>query len=265
MVIDSLNENAQNPFAFRPPRGFLTSRTALVTGGARRIGRTLALALASEGARVVVHYHNSRHAAEKTASLIRDHGGECHILAVDLADVKQVEGLMLMAAEALGGNVDILVNNAAVFGPGEAVSTEQVAWDHFQAVNLRAPFILAREMARQLPVHQAGDIINLNDACALRPGADHFPYTISKVGLHGLTRSLALSLAPAIRVNELMLGAILSPDHGGQGYEQVAKDDIPTGQFDTPREVGSALLFLLGNPSLTGQSLCIDGGRNLRD
>ncbi len=263
MAIDDILDASRNPFEFRPPQGFLTGRTALVTGGAKRIGRILACALASEGARVVVHYLHSKSAAEETASLINAQGGECHLLKADLSDAKVAEGLIHQAVAAVNGNIDILINNAAIFGPAVAVSTETAEWDRYQSVNLRAPFLLAREMAKQLPVHQPGDVVNLNDIRALRPSADHFPYTISKVGLHGLTSSLALSLAPSIRVNELMLGAILPPDGDGQSYVHVPVADIPTQRFDTAQDVSSALLFLLGNPALTGQSICVDGGGHL--
>ncbi len=263
MTIDGVVKASEDSRTFRLPRGFLNRRAALVTGGARRIGRILALALASEGSRVVVHYHHSRQEAEETAAIIADQGGECHLVQGDLANAMTAARLVLLASEAAEAPIDILVNNAAVFGGEEAITTEQEDWDRYQAVNLRAPFLLAREMARQLPVHMRGDVVNINDVAALKPGPDHFPYIISKVGLHGLTQSLALALAPSIRVNELMLGAILPPENGQEDYVHVPVGGIPTQRFDSPVEVGSALLFLLGNPALTGQSLCVDGGRHL--
>ncbi len=263
MTIDRIRPADEGPFRPGPERGFLAGRTALVTGGAKRIGRALALALAGEGAAVVLHYHSSGSDARDTATAIEDRGGVCRLVAGDLADSTVAGELVAGAEAAAGAPIDILINNASIFGPGEALGTATGTWDLHQAVNLRAPFILAREMARRLPPGRPGDVINLNDVRALKPGPDHFPYTISKVGLHGLTRSLALALAPHVRVNELMLGSILPPDSGYGDYVHTPIEGIPTRRFDTAVDVCRGMLSLLANPAVTGQSLCIDGGRNL--
>lgn len=240
----------------------LAGRTALVTGGARRIGKHLVLALAEAGARVIIHYHNSQRAASETAEQARELGAAASLVQGDLAD-PAVAGQVVSLAAQLDGPVDILVNNASVFAAGEMRATSLQEWDHNHAVNLRAPFLLSQVFARQLPAGVAGDIINLNDFRALRPGADHFPYTISKVGLHGLTRSLAQALAPQIRVNELALGAVLPPENEGEDYLHVLREEIPTRRFSKPKEVAATMLFLLTNPAITGQTVCIDGGRHL--
>ncbi|MFH2052652.1 MAG: SDR family oxidoreductase [bacterium] len=263
MTIDHIRPADEGPYRPGPERGFLAGRTALVTGGAKRIGRALALALAGEGAAVVLHYRNSVAEARNTAAAIEDRGGVCLLVAGDLADAEVAGELVAVAETAAGAPIDILVNNASIFGPGEALDTPTGTWDLHHAVNLRAPFILAREMARRLPAGRTGDVINLNDIRALKPGSDHFPYTISKVGLHGLTRSLALALAPHVRVNELLLGSILPPDSGYGDYVHTPVQEIPTRRFDTPVEVCRGMLALLANPAMTGQSLCIDGGRHL--
>ena len=263
MTIDRILPPDTDPFRPGPGRGFLDGRTALVTGGAKRIGHHLVLALAGEGAAVVLHYRRSVLEARQTAEAIRDHGGECFLVDGDLADPAIAADLIVRAASEAGREIDILVNNASTFAAGEVVGTSIEDWDLNQAVNLRAPFLRARELARRLAADRPGDVINLNDVRALKPGPDHFAYTISKVGLHGLTQSLALALAPSIRVNELMLGAILPPDEGYGEYRRTPVEEIPTGRFDTPREVCLALLFLRGNPAITGHSLCVDGGRHL--
>ncbi|MGD9545954.1 MAG: SDR family NAD(P)-dependent oxidoreductase [Candidatus Krumholzibacteriia bacterium] len=263
MTIDHIRPADEGPHRPGPERGFLAGRTALVTGGARRIGRALALALAGEGAVVVLHYRRSGADARDTAAAIEDRGGVCRLVAGDLAEAAVAGELPARAEAVAGAPIDILVNNASIFGPGEALETDAGTWDLHQAVNLRAPFILAREMARRLPAGRPGDVINLNDIRALKPGSDHFPYTISKVGLHGLTRSLALALAPHVRVNELMLGSILPPEGGDAGYVHMPVDAIPTRRFDTPVEVCRGMLALLANPAMTGQSICIDGGSHL--
>jgi NAD(P)-dependent dehydrogenase (short-subunit alcohol dehydrogenase family) len=240
----------------------LAGRTALVTGGARRIGRTLVLALARAGARVVIHYRNSEAEARTALESARALGITAELVRADLADPAAAAGLVDEAARILG-IPDILVNNASVFDQGDFQKTSLQVWELNQAVNLRAPFLLSQAFARRLPADRPGDIVNLNDYRALRPGSDHFPYTISKVGLHGLTRSLAQALAPRIRVNELALGAILPPEQAPAEYEHTLRSQIPTARFGTLEEVADALLFLLGNASLTGQTVCVDGGRHL--
>ena len=253
-----------------PPRGdqpgaegFLAGRTALVTGAARRVGRSLALALARQGAAVVIHHRRSSSAAEETAAEIRQAGGVAHLVAGDLADAALAETLVQRAAEAAGNPVDLLVNNASIFDQGTIADTTAAQWDQNQAVNLRAPFLLAQALARQLPAGRPGDIVNLNDYRAVRPGPDHLAYTVSKTGLHGLTRALAVALAPSIRVNELALGAVLPPEKAPDEYMHTLRQEIPTGRFPRLREVEHALLFLLGNAAVTGQTIFLDGGRHL--
>jgi NAD(P)-dependent dehydrogenase (short-subunit alcohol dehydrogenase family) len=260
MVIDRF---VDPPSGGHYPPGFLAGRCALVTGGARRIGAALALALGEAGAAVVVHHRSSGEEAAGVAARIIAAGGEAWPVAADLADAEQADALVGEAAAAAGRPVDILVNNASVFEPDEAMTTTVADWDHNLAVNLRAPFLLARALARQLPDGGVGDVVNLNDDRALRPPADHFPYTISKVGLHGLTQSLAAALAPRIRVNELALGAVLPPARASEQYVHALKRDIPLGRFGSVAEVAHALLFLLGNPAVTGQTILLNGGRHL--
>jgi NAD(P)-dependent dehydrogenase (short-subunit alcohol dehydrogenase family) len=246
----------------RPGARALAGRTALVTGGAQRIGRALVLALAQAGAQVAIHYRSSEREAGLTLERARALGSTAQLVQADLADPAAAAALVDEAAQVLAPP-DILVNNASVFAQGDFQATSLSAWEINQAVNLRAPFLLSQAFARRLPADRGGDIVNLNDYRALRPGPDHFPYTISKVGLHGLTRSMALALAPRIRVNELALGAILPPEQAPVDYEHTLRSQIPTARFGTPEEVADALLFLLGNASLTGQTVYVDGGRHL--
>lgn len=244
-------------------RGFLVGRVALVTGGARRIGRALAVALAEQGADLVIHYRESSAEAEETTQTIRELGGQVALVSGDLAEVSVAQGLVGTAGVAMGRPVDILINNASVFTQGTATATSPDEWNLNQAVNLRAPFLLSQALAGQLPDDRPGDIINLNDYRALDPGADHFAYTISKVGLHGLTLSLAKALAPNIRVNELALGAVLPPEKASDHYVHTLRSQILTGRFPEVAEVVQAMLFMLGNTAVTGQTLCVDGGRHL--
>jgi NAD(P)-dependent dehydrogenase (short-subunit alcohol dehydrogenase family) len=243
---------------------FLGGRTALVTGGGRRIGRTLVSALARAGATVVVHHHTSREDAQATAAGVEVLGGRAFLVEGDLADARVAAALCARAADRCGAALDILVNNASRFAAGHATTTTAEEWDGQQAVNLRAPFLLAQGFARQLAGDGPADIVNLNDGRALRPGADHFAYTISKVGLHGLTRSLALALAPRVRVNELALGAVLPPETPPGGYARTPREALPLRRYPTVDDVADALLYLLAAPGVTGQTLSIDGGQHLR-
>ena len=261
MTVDRIVE----PLAKRSgERGFLAGTAALVTGGARRIGRTLCLALAQEGATVVVHYRDSEAAAAATVLELEAFGGEAFTVQGDLRDPNVASDLVASAAAEAGRPLDILVNNASVFAQGFPGTTSVQEWDLHQAVNLRAPFILARSFAAQVRNGTTGNIINLNDFRAARPGGDHFAYTVSKAGLSGLTRSLALGLAPNIRVNELALGAVLAPEGAPEGYIHTLKEQIPTRKFPSLDEVSHAMMFLLGNNAITGQTIFVDGGRHLK-
>ncbi len=261
MVIDRF---VDPPARGRHEPGFLAGRCALVTGGARRIGRALAEALADAGAVVVIHYRTSEAEAREVVAAIERTGGEAYTLQADLASSDLDMQLVDEAAKLAGQPIDILVNNASVFEPLDVMTTTVADWDRNMAVNLRAPFLLARGLARQLPRAAVGDVVNLNDDRALRPPADHFAYSISKYGLHGLTRSLALALAPRVRVNELALGAVLPPERPDGQYRHVPKNELPLERFGGPADVAHALLFLLGSPGVTGQTIMLNGGRHLR-
>ena len=237
----------------------VAGHTAIVTGAGRRLGRAFALALAENGANVVVHYGRSAEQAEEVVRGLHVHGVQAAAVQADLADPKEAAELVSRAEEAIG-KIDFLVNNAAIFGPVGALDASIEDWQSHLDVNLTAPYLIAQRFASAR--HGApGSIVNLLDWRAMRPGADHFPYTISKAALAALTRGLAVSLAPAIRVNGLALGAILPPSDGGtvdplQG--------VPSGRWGTVEEAAEALLFLLAGPEyVTGEILHVDGGRHL--
>jgi NAD(P)-dependent dehydrogenase (short-subunit alcohol dehydrogenase family) len=246
------------PSAERP----LVGRTALVTGAAKRIGRVLALALAHAGANVAIHYHGSQTDALGVAADVVKAGAQAALVRGELSDPAVAEGLIAEVEKVLAP-VDILVNNASIFANISLADTDQRVWDENQAINLRAPFLLSRAFALALPADRRGDIVNLNDWRALRPGADHFAYTVSKVGLHGLTRSMAVALAPRIKVNEIALGAVLPPERASADYVHQLKRKIPLDRWSTPEDVAEAMLFLITNGAVTGQSILIDGGRHL--
>jgi len=241
----------------------ITERTVLITGAARRVGRHLALALATAGARVVVHYHRSEEAAESLRAEAAAAGGQLALVQGDLLDPEVAAGLIARAAGAFGP-LDGLVNNASLFAPGDALSTTLAEWRRYQAIHAEAPLLLSQQLARQLPDGRDGVIVNLNDWRAGRPGPDHFAYTVSKVTLHGLTQTLAQALGPrGVRVCELALGAVLPPVSGEEGYLRTERREIPTRRFPGLEDVASALLFVLATPALNGETVHLDGGRHL--
>ena len=242
--------------------GPLAGRVALVTGGARRIGRQFVLDLARCGANVIIHHHRSEAEAKQTAEEAASFGVRVALVSGDLSD-PQVPATIVSEAEPTFGPLSILINNASVFARVGVLETDLQQWQRHQDINLTAPFLLSQAFARQLPDDCEGDIVNLNDIRGLRPGADHFAYTVSKVGLHGLTLGLARAFAPRIRVNELALGAVLPPELAPESYIHTLRDEIPLRRFPQLEDVGKALLFLLENRSITGQTITIDGGRLL--
>ncbi len=254
MAIDRFEE----PLSESEDAGYLAGRTVLITGAAKRIGRELALALAAEDAHMVVHFYQSRDEARQLVREIEAGGGTADSVAADLADPEMAATLAAKAAALCGNPLDILINNASAFARHDAASTTAAQWDEMQAINLRAPFLLAQGFAAQLPGKWSGDILNLNDARALHGDPEHFAYTISKVGLHGLTQNLAVALAPRIKVNELSLGAVMAPKGD---YRKTPKSELPLGRFPRLEEVISSMMFLLGTPGVTGQTISLDGGQ----
>ena len=245
------------------PVSALIPRVALVTGGARRLGRAIALALAAEGFAVAVHCHHSQDEAERTAGEIRALGVAAAVLSADLADEAQVGALLPACAAALGP-VGVLVNNASLFERDEWDSATRSSWDAHLEPNLRAPFLLMQHFAAALPVNAEGMVLNMLDqrVWSLTP---HFTsYTLSKAGLWALTQSLALALAPRIRVNAIGPGPALPSPR--QTPAQFARQcaGVPLRRGTDPDEIARAAVALLAQPSVTGQMLALDGGQHLQ-
>jgi pteridine reductase len=240
----------------------LAGKVALVTGGAVRIGRALALALAGSGVRVALHYGQSRAAAEETATAIRTTGVDVELLGADLRDAAQTAGLVDRAV-ARFGRVDILVNSAGVFGPGDLADATEALWDEEFAINLKAPFFLSRAFAFHVGKERPGEIVNIADWRAVRPDPFHIPYTLTKAGVITMTKSLALALAPNIRVNAIAPGAILPPPGENEEYLVRLAERIPLKRHGGPEEVAQALLYLLKAEFVTGQILFVDGGEHV--
>jgi len=238
----------------------LAGKTILITGAARRIGREFAFGVAHAGGNVIIHHGHSSDEAKILQTKIEGLGVQAHLLQADLADPRQAAELIPRATEF--GRVFGLVNSAAIFEPLTLATTDLPAWERHMAINLTAPFLLCQAFARQVPRGDEGRIINILDWRALRPSADHLPYTISKAALAALTRSLAVALAPDITVNGLALGAILPPSDGKAAGNLLSS--VPAGRWARLDELSQAIVFMLTGPSyVTGELIHLDGGRHL--
>jgi len=237
-------------------------KAALVTGGARRIGQALALALAGDGFAVAVHHRNSHAAAEDLVALIRNKGGAAVALAADLGDEAAVRTLLSRAEQALGP-IGCLVNNAGVFASDTVETVTRQSWELHLAVNLRAPFLLIQDFATRLPKSASGVVVNLLDQRVWSLTPYFVSYTLSKAGLWTLTQTMALALAPRIRVNGIGPGpALPSPRQSAEEFARQCAT-MPLRRGTSPQEIATALRFILSAPAVTGQMIALDGGQHL--
>lgn len=232
-----------------------------------RLGRAISEALAASGCRMILHCNTSRQGTDELANRICSSGGEAKVLRADLS--KSGAGKKLARkADALFNGVDILVNNAAIFWPTSLEHLNESELDTFYAVNLRAPFSLASELGRAMKHRsEAGRegcaILNIACLSGLRAWKTHIPYSISKAGVVSLTQGLAKLLAPGVRVNAIAPGSVLPPENASLSETQALLAKIPLKKIGTPNDVVETALYALTAPFVTGQILCVDGGRCL--
>lgn len=248
--------------AILPAMSEIAPRTALITGAAHRIGRALALDLARHDWMVAVHYNRSAEAATQVVKEIVAAGGTAIALEADLAREDEVMTLVPRAVEALGP-LGCLINNASVFENDMATTATRQSWDIHMETNLRAPFVLIQAFAAQLPPDCQGAVVNLLDQRVWNLTPYFTTYTLSKAGLWILTQTLALSLAPRIRVNAIGPGPTLPSPR--QTAEQFARqcDAMPLQRGTAPEEICEAVRFILAAPAMTGQMIALDGGQHL--
>ncbi len=237
-------------------------RTALVTGAARRIGRAIALDLARHGWAVAVHYRDSEREAHALVEEIVDGGGRATALQADLARETETRALLPRATEALGP-VGCLVNNASTFERDEAETATRATWDAHMETNLRAPFVLSQCLAAALPENRSAVIVNMLDQRVWNLTPHFVSYTVSKAGLWTLTRTLALALAPRIRVAGIGPGPTLRSAHQTETQFRRQCESVPLARRTRPEEICAAVQFILATPSLTGQMIALDGGEHL--
>jgi NAD(P)-dependent dehydrogenase (short-subunit alcohol dehydrogenase family) len=250
--------NRPDAMSAKAPRG----KAALVTGAARRIGREIALELAADGWDIAVHYHRSH---EDAQALVRElRAKDVHAMGIecDLGDGEAVERLIPDCGKRLGA-LSLLVNNAAVFRYDNIDTLNADSWTLHEAVNLRAPVMLARAFAKQVPDNTIGCVVNVLDQKIFNLNPDFFSYTVSKLALEGATRLLALALAPRVRVCGIAPG--ITHNSGQQSDENFAAAHrlAPLGRSSEPSDIAHAVRYLAGARAITGTTLVVDGGQHL--
>lgn len=245
-----------------PPNPTQKSKTVLITGAARRIGRAIALDMARTGWAIGIHYRKSKSEAQALQDEIAALGSQSALLEGDLSRFECLEGLVADCTAALGAP-SCLINNASEFQLDTVESTDEAIWDIHLDVNLKAPVFLAQAIARHLPPDCAGNIINIVDQRVWKLTPDFFSYTISKAGLWTATRTLAQGLAPRIRVNAIGPGPVLRSIH--QTDSDFEAEALSTLLHTGPSldEIAAAVRFILSSPSMTGQMIALDGGQHL--
>lgn len=235
---------------------------ALVTGASRRIGRAIALELASAGFAIGLHHGRSIDEARDVAREIERLGHSCALLSADLSDAAAAAALVPQCTKAIGAPV-CLVNNASLFLDDSIETLAPERWDQHMAINLRAPILLSQAFARALPEGQDGNIVNIIDQRVWRPTPDFFSYSLSKSGLWSATQMLAQAFAPRIRVNAIGPGPILKSIHQtDQDFEAETRSTL-LGRGATPEEIAAGVRFILDARSMTGQMIALDGGQHL--
>lgn len=240
----------------------IEGKVALVTGGAKRVGRRIALALAERGAEVVLHYRGSEREAQEVLALIKRGGGKPVAVRGDVSVAADVERIVETAMQAFG-RIEILVNNAAIFyrTPFEELTEED--WDRFLDVNLRGPFLLCRAVGGIMLQQGRGKIVNMADIAGQKVWAEYIPYSVSKAGVIALTTGLAKALAPHVQVNAIAPGTVLLPEGTTAEERDRAIRRVPLERLGSPEDIARAVVYFVENDFITGEVLRVDGGQHL--
>ena len=240
----------------------LTHKTALITGAGRRIGQALAKRLGATGWSVAIHYNRSKVEATDTVAAIEDAGGRCVALQADLSIPESLTSLVEEASQVFGP-LGCLINNASIFERDEIDTASLESWDSHMNINLRAPFFLSQGFARQLPKEAHGAIINIVDERVWNLTPHFMSYTISKSGLWTLTQTMAMALAPRVRVNAIGPGPTLPSSRQNQDQFDSQCASTPLNRGTNPAQICDAMEFILSSPAMTGQMIALDGGQHL--
>ncbi len=243
----------------------IQNKRALVTGGAQRVGKAIALALAQAGAEVIITYHSSADQARATVAEIKQSGGRAAAYACNQSEVASIEDLF-SALRRDFDHLDMLINNAAIMERQPVLEVTLDDWERVLNTNLRGPFFLAQAAARwMIEAQRPGVIVNIADTAALKPWPGYITHTISKTGLVAMTETLALALAPQIRVNAIAPGPILKPPvWSDERWQRSTEATVPLKRTATLTDLTEAVLTCVRNEFMTGHTLVIDGGRSLK-
>ncbi len=236
--------------------------TALVTGGARRIGSAIVDDLAAHGFAVAIHANASRSEADELAARIAGAGGRAAVVTADLTDM-EAAGALVAAAEAELGPVSLLVNNASVFDDDSILDFDEAAWDRHFAIHVKAPAVLVRAFALALPAGADGLVVNIIDQRVWKPTPHYFSYTLSKSALWAATQTMAMALAPRIRVNAIGPGPTLKNARQDDADFQAQLDGLVLRRGPELSEFGATIRYLWRARSVTGQMIALDGGQHL--
>lgn len=234
---------------------------ALVTGGAIRVGRSIALRLAAAGHDVAITYRSSADEAERTVAELKAKGARAAAFQIDFNDVAATMRLPAQVAEAMD-RLDVLVNNASVFYRTPVGGVVEEEWDGLFALNVKAPFFLSQAAVPYLK-YEDPNIVNLIDVSAQRPFPGYVPYCASKAALQAVTLGLAKSLAPRVRVNGVAPGPVMPPEDYDEAKRKKAADATLLKRWGSAEDVAEAVAFLVENRYLTGVVLPVDGGRHV--
>jgi len=243
----------------------IRDRIALVTGGAHRVGRSIALALAREGAHIAITYHASADEAQQTVAEIEACGVGGLAVHCDQSDPAQVASVF-DAVRAQWGRLDILVNSAAIMQPKPFLDITPQDWDATIGVNLTGPFLFCQHAGRMMLAQSAqggGVIINIADEAGLTPWPRYAHHSVSKAGVIMLTRAAALALAPRVRVNAIAPGPVLKPEGWTDEQWDKLRPATPLDRLGSPQDVVEAVSYLIRAEFVTGHVLVVDGGRVL--
>lgn len=237
------------------------SPVALVTGGAVRVGRALSLGLAEAGYDVVVNFHTSKASAAEVAERIEALGRTPLLAPGDVSASDAVTEIARRVRDRFGA-LDLLVNNASTFFQNPLLEVGEEEWDRAMAVNVKGPFLLARELAPELGAAR-GSVVNVTDLSAFTPWKSFPHHSVSKAALLHLTRVMAKALAPDVRVNAVAPGTVLPPDDYGPKERERSRKRTLLGTLGTPDDVVRSVLFLARSPFVTGEVVVVDGGQSL--
>ena len=239
----------------------IAGRVALVTGGAKRVGRAIALALAQQGADTLITYRTSRADANQAVAELRACGVRAEAMHADVTDARQIRQLMRRIQQRFH-RLDILVNNAAVFARTPFSTLTERDWDMHLSTNLKGPFLCALYASRLMRQHGQGKIINLADWAGQRPYRDYLPYCVSKAGVIGLTKALAKELAPAIQVVAIAPGPVMPPPDFSPAARRRAVRRVPLKRWGSPHDIAKTVVFAIqGTDFITGSTIFVDGGQ----